>query len=72
MKMPCRIDDGVISGDEGLPENRAATSSCFEGKPAIGFTILGGLGKVANLVTTLVSAKSESLTVRTFESAQLG
>ena len=70
--MLCRIDGGVIFGDEGLPENPAATSSCFEGKPAIGFTILGVLGKVANLVTTLVFAKSEWLTVRTFESAQLG
>jgi hypothetical protein len=72
MKMLCRIHDGVIFDDEGLPENRATTSSCFEGKPAIGFTILGGLGKDANLVTTLFSAKFESLTVSTFESTQLG
>jgi hypothetical protein len=47
-------------------------SSCFDGKPPIGFTILGGLGKATNLATTLDPAKSGSLAVRTIESAQLG
>jgi hypothetical protein len=69
--MLCRIDDGVVS-DEGLSKNHAATLSCFDGKPAIGFTILGGLGKATNLATTLDPAKSGSLAVRTIESAQLG
>jgi hypothetical protein len=69
--MQCRIDDGVVS-DEGLPKNRAATSSYFDGWPTIGFTILGGLGKATNLAMTLDPAKSGSLAVRAIESAQLG
>jgi hypothetical protein len=64
------MDDGVVLGGS-LPKNRAATSSCFDGMPAIGFTILGGRGTFTGSATTLDPAKSESLTVRAIKSAQL-